>query len=191
MLMTYSTRLGFATLAFAFLLAVTYPAHGASTSVANAAIPTTRQGMHALKTGDGQLFMVAGTYQDTTTYRRSLAFYFQGAKQTEWQHVPIVEGKVDYVTEWFSASRGETTLRDAVLLQHGDSIQLVIAEKPAGQSRVTVARYKFTTAGDDYPDGPGYLFVPASAGGPIATKARTVEEALAGETAKMLKRRGQ
>lgn len=181
----------FAAMGFVYLFVVAGPVHGAAATMSGGAIPTTRQGLHTFTTKAGQLFMVAGTYQDTTTYRRSLAFYFQAAKQTEWQHVPIVQSDVDYVTEWFSASRGETTLRDAVLLRDGDSIQLIIAEKPGGQLPITVARYRFTTAGDDYPDGPGYLFVPVSAGGPITTKSRTVEEALTSETAKLLKRQGQ
>lgn len=134
------------------------PAHAA----ADAVVRSTQQGLHSWKIQSGKLFMVAGTYQDTVTYRRSMSFYFQSDGDSEWQQVPIAESRVKLTTDWTSASRGETTLRDAVLVPRGKVVYLVIASRMVDRPTIAVSRYKFALDSDDFPDGPSALFIPLS-----------------------------
>lgn len=144
----------------------------------DANVRTTQQGVHSWKINSGTLFMVAGTYQDTTAYRRSVSFYFQANGNSDWRQVPIVESQVDLTTAWTTASRGETTLRDAIVVPRGQSVYLVIADRFSDKPTIGVKRYKLSAAGPDYPDGPGTLFVPLSTAVYQTAKLKSVEAVL-------------
>lgn len=119
-------------------------------------IPTTQQGVHQLKTRNGKLIVVGGSFQDTTTYKRSLTFYVEAKPGAEWLHVPVVTSPADHELTWFSVSRGDDTIEDALVTTQGDEVFLIIAEKkPAG---VVASWYRFSEAGPDDIDGPAYLF---------------------------------
>jgi hypothetical protein len=163
-----------ACVACSFTLGDTSVAHAASDTV----VRTTQQGVHSWKTAEGKLFMVAGTYQDAVTYRRSMSFYFQANGESNWRQVPIVESPVDFTTEWTSASRGEATLRDAVVVPRGNAIYLVIANRVVDKPTIAVARYKFSMGGEDYPDAPEALFVPLSASSYPLAKTKSIEAVL-------------
>ena len=79
-----------------------------------------KQGVTEWKLASGKLILVAGTYQDTTSYKRSMTFYHQEKTGAEWMHVPIAEGKVDFPLTFFSISSGETTVEDAVVVARGE-----------------------------------------------------------------------
>ncbi|MEH6435930.1 hypothetical protein [Massilia sp. DD77] len=150
-------------------------------------VRTPQQGLHSWRTKTGKLFLVAGTYQDSKTYRRSMSFYHQEAGDGVWQLVPIVESNVDLTTEWMSASRDETTLRDAVVVPQANAVYLIIASRTADRPTITVSRYKFSSAGDDFPDAPIHLFVLISTTSYSLSKQRSVEAVLDKEVAALHK----
>jgi hypothetical protein len=152
----------------------TGPVHAATDAV----VRTTQQGLHSWKLQSGKLFMVASTYQDTVTYRRSMSFYYQSSGQSEWQQVPIVESQVDLTTAWTSASRDETTLRDAVVVPRGKNVYLVIANRLVDKPTIAVSRYKFALDSDDFPDGPSALFVPLSTASYQLANVKSIEAVL-------------
>ncbi len=156
---------------------------GSANAASDAVVRTTQQGVHSWKTTSGKLFMVAGTYQDTTAYRRSVSFYFQENDQGDWMQVPIVESKVDLTTEWTTASRGETTLRDAALVPLGKDVHLIIADRRADGPTIVVKRYRLSAAGNDYPDGPAMLFVPVATATYQVAKVKSIEAVLDRELA--------
>lgn len=172
-----------ACLSSSFAIGAPRLAHAATDSI----VRTTQQGIHSWKIEAGKLFMVAGTYQDTTTYRRSMSFYFQANGGSEWQQVPIVESEVDLTTDWTSASRGETTLRDAAVVLRGKTIHLIIANRVADKPTIAVARYRFSVGGDDYPDAPAALFVPMSTASYQLTRIKSIEAVLDKEIAALPK----
>lgn len=147
-----------ATLVLALILAAS---NWLATNNAGAApmIGTEDQGLHRIAVPGGQLIAIKGTYQDTQQYKRSLSLYFQGTNKSEWNHVPIVESDVDYTTEWFHSSEGESTQSDAALVRGTGAVYLVIVTRAAGKNLFKVARYVFGEADDKHPDGPAYLFV--------------------------------
>jgi len=151
-----------------------------STSVTKATAPvfTTQQGLHTWNTKSGKLFMVTGTYQDTTSYRRSISFYFKEENDPTWLQVPIIESAVDSTTAWTSASRGETTLRDATVFARGNGIYLIIAELDVKKAIISVSRYKFSSTEEDFPDGPEKLFIPKSTKKYQLSKIKSIEGAL-------------
>ncbi|GAB3375833.1 hypothetical protein [Massilia agri] len=152
-------------------------------AASDAVVRTTQQGMHSWKTAAGRLFMVAGTYQDTTAYRRSVSFCFQENDQGDWLQVPIVESKVDLTNEWTTASLGETTLRDAAVVPLGKDVYLIIANRHTDSPTIVVKRYRLSAAGNDYPDGPAMLFVPVSTATYQVAKLKSVEAVLDRELA--------
>jgi len=158
-----------------------------SVRAATNAVRTTQQGLHSWHTESGKLYAVTGTYQDTTTYRRSMSFYFQANGESEWQQVPIVESSVDLTTEWTSASRGETTWRDAVVVPRGKNVYLIIANRVIHKAAISVARYKFSPSGDDFPDAPAALFVPLSQATHQLARFKSIEAVLDKEIAALPK----
>jgi hypothetical protein len=121
-------------------------------------VSSTKQGMEQWRALNGKLILVAGTYQDTTNYKRSLTFFFEEKAGAQWLHVPIIESEADHTLTWFTISSGETTVADAVVSTQGDNIYLITAEKTSGKTGVTANWYKFVAAGSDFPDGPAYVF---------------------------------
>lgn len=124
-----------------------------------ASFTTMQQGMQQLKALNGKLIMVAGSYHDTTSYKRSLTFYFEEKAGGEWLHVPVIASEVDHDLTFFSVSKGDETIEDAVLTTQGADNFLIVAEKKG--SGVVARWYKFAAAGTDFPDGPAYMFKPA------------------------------
>ncbi|AVR97104.1 hypothetical protein [Pseudoduganella armeniaca] len=59
---------------------------------ASATVSSQQQGLHQWPALKGKLILINGTYQDTTTYKRSLTFYFESKPGGEWLHVPVVDG---------------------------------------------------------------------------------------------------
>lgn len=167
--------------AFACVLAL---AASAMTSLeAQAApVPSTRQGLQQWRALNGKLILVAGTYQDTTTYKRSLTFFFEEKLGAEWLHVPVIESEADHTLTWFSISAGDTTVADAVVTTQGDSTYLIIAQRKADKSGISAVWYKFVATGDDFPDGPAYVFKPISNNAYPKTKL-SVEDVLKKEAA--------
>ncbi len=119
---------------------------------------STQQGMHQWPAFDGKLVLVAGTSTDTLKYKRSLTFYFVDKAGAEWLHVPIVEDEANFTLTWLSISTGETTVADALVAVHGKQTYLVLAKRDAKTGAIHTHTFKFAMAGDDFPDGPAYLF---------------------------------
>jgi hypothetical protein len=166
---------------FAAAPSITAAKETATSIVVTKATPpvfTTQQGLHTWDTKSGKLFMVSGTYQDTTNYRRSISFYFKDESDPTWLQVPIIESAVDYTTAWTSASSGETTLRDAIVIARGMGIYLIIAELDVKKTIISVSRYQFSSAGEKFLDGPGKLFIPKSAKTYQLSKIKSIEDAL-------------
>jgi hypothetical protein len=123
------------------------------------------QGLHQWSASGGKLMLVVGTYQDTTTYRRSYAFYFKTAKDDAWNQVAVPASGSGEQFTWNSASHGEFTLADGIAVQRPDGVYFVVADKPmardagyADKRDVNVTWYKLTLADDDHPDDVPYQF---------------------------------
>lgn len=159
------------TLLLAACLAIAIPARAAVTS--------DQQGLHQWPALDGKLILVNGTYQDTTTYKRSLTFYFQGKSSATWLHVPLVDSDTAPMFTWFSISQGEQTVDDAAVVASAGGVELVIAEtRPGAAASITSRIYRLTEAGDNMPDGPAYYFKKISATRYPAIAKLTVEQVL-------------
>ena len=138
-----------------------------------------QQGMHQWKALDGKLILINGTYQDSTTYKRSVSFYFESKAGVEWLHVPVVDSPTEQALTWFSISHGEQTVADAAVVARADGVQLVIAEtRPGARAPISVRWYQLAEAGDDNPDGPAYAFKKMSATSYPANAKLTVEQVL-------------
>ena len=146
----------------AFALALGAAAVAAPTIASAATVASSRQGLQEWQVLNGKLILVAGTYRDTTSYKRSLTFYFESKPGGAWLHVPVMESDVDHTLSWFSISSGEVTVADAVVNVQGGGVYLIVAERQADKSGITARWYKFSAAGSAYPDGPAYLFAPMS-----------------------------
>jgi hypothetical protein len=139
----------------------------AASSVSRAAdITPMHQGLHQWPAFGGKLMLVVGTYQDTTTYRRSYTFYFTEAKSDTWYQTPVFNKKGLPEFEWDSASGGETTLADGVVATRADGVYFITADKKANlgyaeKGDITVTWNRLVTDDKDYPDGPAYLFKPS------------------------------
>jgi hypothetical protein len=96
---------------------------------AAATIATTQQGMQQWRALNGKLVVIAASYRDTTSYKRSLTFYFEEKAGGEWLHVPVIESEADHTMTWFSVSNGESAVADAVVSTQGDATYLIVAEK--------------------------------------------------------------
>lgn len=133
--------------------------------------------MHQWPAFDGKLILVAGASTDTLKYKRSLTFYFVEKSGAEWLHVPIVQDEANFTLTWLSISTGETTVADAVVSLHDNRPYLILAKRNAGSGAVDTRTFRFVQAGDDFPDGPAYLFKPVAAN-TYPQKAMSVEDAL-------------
>jgi hypothetical protein len=126
------------------------------------------QGQHQWPALNGKLILIVGTYQDTTSFRRSYNFYFNIAKDEAWSQVAVRNKAGRMQREWDSASGADVTLADGVVAPRADGVYFVVADKRADQGYqeegdITVTWYKLTESGDDTPDDPPYQFKPAFA----------------------------
>lgn len=126
-----------------------------------------RQGLHQWPLKEGKLMLVVGTYQDTTSFRRSYSFYFKHARDEAWYQVPVIRKNGESAFPWESASSGEVTLADGILVPHSDSIYFVVGDKRVGRDGnyydkgdITATWNKLSLAGDEEADGPAYRLHP-------------------------------
>ncbi|WEF34321.1 hypothetical protein [Pseudoduganella chitinolytica] len=157
-------------------------AHGGASAApagAAASVSSLQQGLHQWAVLKGKLVLVNGTYQDVTTYKRSLTFYFESKPGAAWLHVPVIDSPTEQETTWFSISQGEQTVADAAVVARGEGVELVIAEtKPGKGAPVAVRWYRLAESDDDNPDGPAYFFKRTSATSYPAKAKLTVEQVL-------------
>lgn len=137
-------------------------------SAQGAGIYPLTQGLHQWVTSGGKLILVVGTYQDSTAFHRSYSFYFKTANDDAWNQVavPAKDGASQFT--WNSASHGEFTLADGIVVQRADGVYFVVADKPmvkganyADKRDASTTWYKLTLADDDHPDDVPYQFKPA------------------------------
>ncbi|WP_296953072.1 hypothetical protein [uncultured Massilia sp.] len=176
------------TLVLAACVALAAPGAGAATPTAAgpaaAAISSQQQGIHQWQVADGKLILVTGTYQDVTTYKRSLTFYLEAKPGEPWMHVPVVNGDTDQDLTWFSISQGEQTVADAVVVPRAGTVDLVVAEtKPGARAAVAVRWYRLAAYSDENPDGPAHYFKKTSSSSYPASARLTVEQVLKKEVA--------
>jgi hypothetical protein len=152
-------------------------------------VSSEQQGMHQWQVLGGRLILINGTYQDVLAYKRSLTFYFESKPGEEWLHAPIIDGDKRHALTWFSISQGEQTVADAAVVARANGVEFVIAEtKPRVVAPISVTWYRFTEAGDDETDGPGYFFKKTSATTYPANAKLTVEQVLRKEVAARMKK---
>jgi hypothetical protein len=151
---------------------------------ADAAVASDRQGMHQWPVLNGRLILINGTYQDIRKYDRTLTFYFESKPGADWVHVPVVTSDTDQRLTWFSASLGEQTLADAVVVAVPGGVELVVAATSMGDpAPVTVRWYRLTESDDNHPDDPPYFFRKISSTSYPASAKLTVEQVLKKEVA--------
>ena len=121
-------------------------------------VTTTQQGLHRWQGKEGTLIWIAGTEADVITYRRSFTFYFKSKTDEDLVHVPIVDGPDKFSTTWFSASRGETTNADAVVVAKNGLAHLVTVSRENSGKSLKVVSYLLAHGDSDYPDGPATIF---------------------------------
>lgn len=175
----------FNTVLLACAVAMATPAHAAATlAPASASVSSLQQGPHQWQVLKGKLILINGTYQDTTSYKRSLTFYFESKPGAPWLHVPIIDSQSEQALTWFSISQGEQTVADAAVVARADGVELVIAEtRPGARAPIAVRWYRLTEAGEEDLDGPGRFFKKISATSYPAKAALTVELVLKKEIA--------
>ena len=151
---------------------------------AGAAVASQQHGMHQWPALKGRLILINGTYQDILKYERSLTFYFESEPGADWLHVPVITSDSDQALTWFSASVGEQTLADAVVVEVPGGVELVVANtRPGDPAPITVRWYRLTESDDDHPDGPAYFFKKISSTSYPASAKLTVEQVLKKEVA--------
>jgi hypothetical protein len=156
-------------------------------SAGGASITSREQGMHQFQVPKGKLILINGTYQDVTTYKRSLTFYFESKPGADWLQVPVITSETDQDLTWFSISQGEQTVADAVVVPRGGTVELVVAEtKPDGPAAVAVRWYRLAEYDDEHPYGPGHYFKKISTSRYPASAKLTVEQVLKKEVTSRL-----
>jgi hypothetical protein len=152
-------------------------------------VSSQQQGMHQWQLPKGKLILINGSYQDVTTYKRSLTFYFEDKPGSAWLHVPLINSDTDQDLTWFSISQGEQTVSDAVVVPHAGSVELVIAStRPGALAAVAVRRYRLAEYSDDNPYGPAHYFKKISAASYPSSAKLTVEQVLEKEGVSRLKK---
>ena len=159
-------------------------------SAQGAGIYPLAQGLHQWATSGGKLILVVGTYQDSTTFHRSYSSYFKTANDDAWNQVavPAKDGASQFT--WRSASHGEFTLADGIVVQRAYGVYFVAADKPmvkganyADKRDASATWYKLTLADDDHPDDAPYQFKPVFRHS-YAQTSQTVDAILAREAAR-------
>jgi hypothetical protein len=148
-----------------FLYVVFYLSIGFAQNVLAKDVFPMAQGLHEWKLPAGKVILVVGTYQDTTTFKRSYNFYFQAKNSEAWNQVPILRKPDDLQFTWSSASGGDVTLADGIVSAQASGVYFIRADKRAdngwyekGESVVTW--FKFSEADNDHPDDPPYSLRP-------------------------------
>ncbi len=125
------------------------------------------QGLHQWPIMGGKLMLVVGTYQDTTSYRRSYSFYFKRARDEAWNQVPVIRKKGEAAFPWHSASGGEVTITDGIVVSRSGALYFVVADKRIGRDSayddkgdITATWNKLGEASDDDTHGPAYRLQP-------------------------------
>ncbi len=154
----FSKKISPALLAIVLAIAAGNPASALAKSSAAQIIPSTKQGIQKFPQYGGSLILIAGSYQDVTTYYRTLTFYFNDKEGGAWNHVPIYDVEVGNTLTWTSISSGETTTADAVLVINNDAAYLIIAERPA-KGQINATWFKLIEADGNKNDGPAHQFV--------------------------------
>lgn len=102
-----------------------------------------------------------------TTFRRSYAFYFKTPNGDAWNQVAIPARDGTPQFGWNSASQGEYTLADGIVVQRPDGVYFVIVDKAMakeatydGKRDARATWYKLSFADDDHPDGIPYQLKP-------------------------------
>lgn len=156
----------------------------AAPATGGASLSTHQQGMHQWQVKGGKLILITGTYQDVTTYKRSLTFYLESKPGDDWMHVPVITSETDQDTTWFSISQGEQTVADALVVPRAGTVELVVADtKAGGPGPVSVRWYRLTEYSDENPYGPAYYFKKISTASYPASARLTVEQVLSKEVA--------
>jgi hypothetical protein len=167
------------TLVLAACMAVAVHTGANAAPAVGTGVSSQQQGMHQWQLPKGKLILINGSYQDVTTYKRSLTFYFESKPGAEWLHVPVTNSDTDQDLTWFSISQGEQTVADAVVIPRVGTVELVIAStKPGGTAPVTVRRYRLAEYSDDNPYGPAHYFKKISATSYPSSARLTVEQVL-------------
>lgn len=124
-----------------------------------------RQGMHEYKVPGGKLLMTVSTYQDTTTFRRNYHFFYVTQNSPVWNQVPVVKqgDELDFAPA--SASGGDVTLEDWLVVPRGTAWYVVRAVKHTDKgahekAEIKATWYKFVEAPDDAVEGPAYAIRP-------------------------------
>jgi hypothetical protein len=175
----------FKTLVLASCMVLAVPgANAAAPATGGASLSTHQQGMHQWPVKGGKLILITGTYQDVTTYKRSLTFYLESKPGDDWLHVPVITSETDQDTTWFSISHGEQTLVDALVVPRAGTVELVVADtKMGGPGPVSVRWYQLAEYSDENPYGPAYYFKKTSTKSYPASAKLTVEQVLSKEVA--------
>lgn len=123
------------------------------------------QGVHTYSLSIGKVTLVAGSYQDTTSFRRTYNFFFTPKDDTSFNQVPLVRGQDDLEFTIASAGSGDDTIADGLVVQQGGKLFFVHAAKggkKAGKNAgdVTATWFQFAEAPDSEPDGPAYALKP-------------------------------
>lgn len=148
------------------------------------------QGLHQWPASGGKLFLVVGTYQDITAYRRSYTFYFKTPGDDAWNQVVApsdVAGGQSFT--WNSSTHGEFTFADGIVVQRPDGVYFVVVRKSldgaasyADKQTASATWYKLTLSDDDHPDDAPYQFK-AVFKRPYPRSAQSVDALLAREAA--------
>ena len=124
-----------------------------------------RQGLHTYPVENGKLILVAGSYQDVTTFRRSYHFYFIPKGDETWNQVPLAHepGELEFTIT--SAGQGDETVSDGALVRLTDKIYFVRATKrpskgPQHSAAIDATWFQFVEAPNNEPDGPAYSLKP-------------------------------
>jgi hypothetical protein len=146
----------------ALLFCALAPSHAANPAPTDRVIRSTEQGAHEVSALGGKLVLIAATLADTQSYKRTLSFYFSDKGGTDLLHVPVIESKVDHTLTLQSISRGEETIADAALAVRGKKVYLIQVARNRSDRGAVARWFQFSEAGDDYPDGPAYVFKPVA-----------------------------
>jgi hypothetical protein len=138
---------------------------GSGTSALASDVFPMKQGLHEWPVANGKLILVAGTYQDVQSFRRSYNFYFKARDQEEWNQVPLY-GKtigINFAPE--SSGAGDSTIADGIVSAQGGNVYFIFADKrTAGgapdKGATIVTWFRFVESDDKHPYDPAYYLKP-------------------------------
>lgn len=124
-----------------------------------------QQGLHEWNLSNGKMMLIVGTYQDSTTFKRSYSFYFRAKNDDAWNQVPLIKKSDDVAFTWTSTNGADVTLADGIVSFQGSNLYFIQAEKRANagwheKGDTTVTWFKFSDSDNEHPDDPPYAFKP-------------------------------